>query len=507
VAVADRDETVRAERSAPAAGADSTRLTVARRTHATLLVSGAFYAIGDSLQVDVRLVDGANGGVIRALRPVRVPRADPTRGLETLRDRVLGGVALLTDSTFGPGMLPSGDPPTYAAYLGVREGLEIQAALRPPDAGEAEGGSDARRFARAAEADTTYLQAWLWLASALLRRPGGEAGADSILTAVAERAERLSPFEAAMTDALRADVSGNHELSARGWRRAAALAGAWPPRWWLASKLRDANRPREAIVVYDSLGAWRPHFYRAVPSIRHYLGDYRAEWAVLAAESARTPSAAQTLDYQQAALQALAALDSVGAVLRAVDAVTSLPSEGGTSVAYLLTRSAWELGSHGHRDAARVLFDRAVAWCGRRAPRELRNRLLRDDCLEVYAGAAPWGEARRSLEAALRSDPANLTLLGLLGVAAAAAGDRGMADSVAVVVEARARDDGSRGLPEWIRARIAGTLGDRDATVALLRDAFARGATWGARLDLHRDPAFDGLRGYPPFEQLMRPQG
>jgi hypothetical protein len=75
------------------------------------------------------------------------------------------------------------------------------------------------------------------------------------------------------------------------------------------------------------------------------------------------------------------------------------------------------------------------------------------------------------------------------------------------MVEGRARDDGSRGLPEWIRARIAGTLGDRDATVALLRDAFARGATWGARLDLHRDPAFDGLRGYPPFEQLMRPQG
>jgi hypothetical protein len=57
------------------------------------------------------------------------------------------------------------------------------------------------------------------------------------------------------------------------------------------------------------------------------------------------------------------------------------------------------------------------------------------------------------------------------------------------------------------RARIAALLGDREQAVALLRGAFAHGATFDLRLSLHRDPAFASLRGYVPFEMLLAPAG
>jgi len=508
VMVSDRAETLQAEAEATRdITAGVMNLGVARRTHAALLVSGAFYATDDSLQVAVRLVDAATGAIIRALTPVRVTRTDPTRGLAPLRNRVVGAVALLTDPMFGAGMLPVGDPPFHAAYRDVREGLEMQALLRQPDPGEYEGESEMARFARAASTDSSYLQAWLWFASAALRRPGGELQAREALRYVDARTDRLSPFERAMAEALDADARGSHEVSARSWRRAAAAAASWPARWWLGNKLRDANRPREALAVFDSLGKQNPHFRRSEPSIRHYLGDFRGEWAALVAEAARTPSVAQTLDYQQAAFQALAAMDSVGAVLRAVDALTSLPAEGGTSVAYLLSRSAWELDAHGNRDASDRLVQRAVAWCGARTEHDLRNALLRNDCLEAYSAGGRLEIVRPIVEAALVGNPGDIVLMGILGATAATKGDRALAAEMSARVAAQARPDGSRGLPQWIRARIAAALGEREAAVVLLREAFARGATWGARLDLHRDPAFRRLRGYAPFDELMRPRG
>jgi TolB-like protein len=508
LAVVDRDAIIRAEANARETRRqpEDAHLALARESGATLLVSGTLYSTRDSLQVQVTLVDASTGAMIRALRPLRVWRLEPTRGLDLLRDRLLGALALITDPMFGRGMLPAGEPPTLAAYLEVREGLELEAALRPLDANDAERESELSRFARAASIDTGYLQARLWLASAALRRFGGEALADSALAFVHQRAERLSTFERAVWDALRADAEGNHELSARAWRRASG-GGSWPARWWLANKLRDANRPREALAVFDSLGRLDAHFLRAVPSIRHYVGDYLGELAALRAEQARMPSVTQTLDFQQAQFQAFAALDSVDAITRGVDAIVSLPAQGGSSVAYLLTRTAWELGAHRHPEAAARLLTQAFEWCVRRTARDLRNAAVSYDCLEVYGATGHRQELEHGVREALRSNPGDLALEALVGLAAATRGDRPAAERASAAIEARARLDGSRGFPEWTRARIAAILGQRDAAVALLRDAFARGGTWAFRLDLHRDPAFTSLRGYPPFQQLMQGQG
>ena len=75
----------------------------------------------------------------------------------------------------------------------------------------------------------------------------------------------------------------------------------------------------------------------------------------------------------------------------------------------------------------------------------------------------------------------------------------------------RCTGDLNPGLPTVLRAEIAALLGDRDGAVALLRQVY--GVTVIAapqRTDLtnpHYHFLFESLRGYPPFEELLRPKG
>jgi hypothetical protein len=54
----------------------------------------------------------------------------------------------------------------------------------------------------------------------------------------------------------------------------------------------------------------------------------------------------------------------------------------------------------------------------------------------------------------------------------------------------------------WSSA-IVGALGDKARAVQLLRRSKEHGATMET---WHYAPQLDALRGYPPFEELIRPQ-
>ncbi len=54
------------------------------------------------------------------------------------------------------------------------------------------------------------------------------------------------------------------------------------------------------------------------------------------------------------------------------------------------------------------------------------------------------------------------------------------------------------------QARIAAMLGERDEAVRLLRSAFREGRRFG--IWLHQDMYLESLRGYDPYEELVRPR-
>ena len=48
-------------------------------------------------------------------------------------------------------------------------------------------------------------------------------------------------------------------------------------------------------------------------------------------------------------------------------------------------------------------------------------------------------------------------------------------------------------------------LGDRDDAASLLRQALSKGYPWLYQIRL--ELSFEPVRGYPPFEELVRPKG
>jgi hypothetical protein len=74
-------------------------------------------------------------------------------------------------------------------------------------------------------------------------------------------------------------------------------------------------------------------------------------------------------------------------------------------------------------------------------------------------------------------------------------------------IEARlaAMDDAMPVLSATSRARIADGLGERERAIELLEGASRQGLVrTAAGNDMHADPLYDGLRGDPRFERLVR---
>jgi hypothetical protein len=64
----------------------------------------------------------------------------------------------------------------------------------------------------------------------------------------------------------------------------------------------------------------------------------------------------------------------------------------------------------------------------------------------------------------------------------------------------------ARGAEILARAHIAAGLGRRERAVALLQDATARGLLeLGSSHAFHADLSLAPLRGYPPFDALLKP--
>jgi hypothetical protein len=167
---------------------------------------------------------------------------------------------------------------------------------------------------------------------------------------------------------------------------------------------------------------------------------------------------------------------------------------------------ATELAVHGHPRTAMAIaesllarFDlepdtgwsRAsdIAWANRLLGRTQHER----DALEHIAG----------------SDADTLAKLEAMARIAVLLADTAQAEMIDSVLKEQSdrplRNPWARGALILVRAHIAAGFGGREQAVSLLRDASARGRLgWGSHA-FHEDLLLLPLRGYPPFEALLKP--
>jgi tetratricopeptide (TPR) repeat protein/TolB-like protein len=485
-------------------------VALARRNGAGTVVSGSYYLATDTLVVRASLVDAATGTVLQTIPPVHAPAGDAVRALDLLRQHVTASLAGVLDVRFASFTSRPAAPRSYSAYQAFVAGQAAYWQGRPA--------AEVRAlFQRAAEEDSTFITAPVWLAF-VGANGAGCALTDSIATALEGRRAALGSF-----DRLTLDIS------------AARCRNDWDAGFDLARE-QAALRPRSTYAVYTAgvFGLHSGHFRQAVALLGsidperdlgwltdsakmiywrdyagalHLTGDYGGELRHAERLVRGFPDRAVA---RLLVARALAAFGRGNEALTHLEVALRIPADesariqAGLSAGHIATLLAMELRVHGDTAAARIAAERAVDWFRDVPKGQLAGRYERYFWARCLAMLGRYDEAVAAMAFRAPSESNDLLYLGLEGVLA---GYRGAADAAA---EADGRlaamvDPAITALVTAQRARVAMARGERERALELLEWAFDRPlARVPTGMDLHMDPVYDPLRGDPRFERINR---
>jgi len=480
------------------AGGAGEILALADEARAGTVVSGSYYAEGDSVYIQARITGG--GRLLETIGPVEGSLGARSELVCRLADAVVAALATVLDEYLGS-FEPRAPPATYEAFEAYAEGLEAY---------QRDWAEAAQDFERAAVADPTFHRATLWAAQSylLVAYMTDEwpimLKAESLIAPLEESPGVLSPYERCHLDfviaiGMRPNTADHYEAVRCMARQAPGSDNA---KGELATALGRVNRPAEKIQVLSELDPDRglmkrsgaAGYWMSLSYAYHRLGDHKRELQAARRGRQGFPGDARMLQHEAIALAALHRLDEVAQV---VEAMRSLPASD--SLGARLLAVAAELRVHGHRDEARDVVDHAIAWLQRRS--ELRAGLA----WALYQ-AERWDDAQRLFEELSEEDPENTAYIAALGLLAARRGDRSEAERIGEELRSSSNRM-EREMHIKSRARIAAVLGDPAAAMTLLRDWFDMVPNWDGYMLAHSDMDFESLHDYPPFQEFMRPKG
>jgi tetratricopeptide (TPR) repeat protein/predicted Ser/Thr protein kinase len=496
-------ETSRAINAASAGAKEEDNLrALAKSTGAGTIVSGAYYLIDGQLQFHATITDVVRRKLIQSLEPLKGSPDDKMALITELRQRIMGALASHFAGTTMSRYGQSGRrPPIYDAYQEFLQGLDLFGV----DYDEA-----VRHFSRAVELDPEYVVPKIYIATAYGNR-GQYEEADAILRSVRQSRAELSPIDRLIFDWYEADLQGQNEKALRLIREAEKMVpNFYTVKYLVGLYAKIINHPRETVEVYawmDSqdpniqftrpAGAW---WFRCLAEAHHMLGEYKKELKVAKKAKKYFPN---NMDFSAVETRALAALGKIGEVKKVIAGCQDAAATGWTPGEVML-EAALELNAHGHKEDSRGIFAQALAWAEGRPEAERKTGTWRSFYAGALYDAGRWDEAKRIFESLGAEHPENIDYQGYLGALAARRGDR--AEALRVSEELGKLDRPFLfGRHLYWRACIASLLGEKEQSVALLKESFAQGASYG--VTFHRDINLEPLWDYPPFKELLRPKG
>jgi hypothetical protein len=273
--------------------------------------------------------------------------------------------------------------------------------------------------------------------------------------------------------------------------------------------LQHDNRPRAAQAMLRRIRperdlGWvvspdeaRPRYWRYQAASWHMLGGYGMELEIT--DRWRDSS---DPDWQEARARALAGL---GLEAEGLEMFHSLSAGSLESAAGPVLTMAAEFAAHGHPRMALALAESLL----------VRLEVEPDSTLSASVAEANLllgrvNPERRALERVVRSVTDTGSRLRAQARIAVLLADTAVAqrvDSILAGMSSRPlRNPWVRGAQILSRAHIAAGFGRREQAVELLRDATRRGMVYsGTAHAFHADPLLAPLRGYPPFDALLKP--
>lgn len=464
-------------------GEPSDAVALAEALDAGTLLTGAYYQRGDSVEIQAQVIDVRRGDLLSALPPAVSPIDAPGAAVDSLSRHAVRTLAVL----FDPSLATSADlnrPPTLDAYRQYLEGLRYFQRI-PLEMDEA-----LRYFYRALELDSAFLAPRFYIIMA-----HGNLNqftlADSNARVLARERTRLSDDQRHMLDWLTARVNGDQMAALEAARARGGLD--------VGIQALAVNRPAEAVEVLSAEDL-TPFYFKwlALMEAYHMLGDFQHELDEARRGRDAYPGRLRMLD---AELRALAALGRPAQVERLLDEVEQLPHEAPFTPGMVMVNTAAEFQAHGHEETAMQVARRAVRWWHSRSldPPSRPDRFS----LALALILADRPDEADTLLRELATEGEDTEVATLLATLAARRGEATTA--LGISSELQGRGGPGFGGDSYLRARIAARLGDRDGAVTLLREAIANGMAFS--IWLHRDIDLQPLRGYPPYEELIRPKG
>ncbi len=468
--------------------------SIAKATGASMIVMGSYYKLGETIQFQAKVMD-ANEKLLQTIEPITSETAKIMDGVESVRQRVLGALAMVLDKRLDGDVEAASKPPSYEAYQQYIQGLDL--FLKQFDyAGAIE------YFKRAYAIDTQFVSPLIWAGFAY-GNLGQWAQVDSLVRFLNLRRAHFTPLQQLPLDALSSIVSGDRMKALNAWRQAARIAPGSIDPYDLGYAAYRVNRPKEAIEAFktaDQERQWLP-YWNSFTSSYHSLGEHKKELEIAKQARKRFPDSFDALNYE---VRALAALGKIEEVKKRIEESLTLtkPSTAGTPGGTMRTAGE-ELRAHGYADAAMTIFDQAIQWYRSRPAEEMDSLLRYPYGLTLY-DARRWEEAKSIFEELAKKLPDNIEYQRYVGCIAARQGDREKALKASEWLK-NLKQPYLFGKHTYYRACIAAILGEKEQAVTLLKESFLQG--FGYSIDLHRDFDFESLWDYPPFKELLKPKG
>jgi tetratricopeptide (TPR) repeat protein len=480
---------------------------LARSTGAGLIVRGSYDLEGDAVRLQAHVFDACRGEPMYECPMLAGPRDATSELIDALSERVMGAIAAELDFyVHSPRLVP---PPLYSAYREYRAGRECrEIVFATPDMCE-----DVDRvrsyFHRAIEIDSTFASPWFAL-YLLYEGLGQYAAVDSVLRHLENRRDELVPVHRLHLEIARARLDGKLHRWLESARELCELEPDLPwGRISLGLAARGVNRPREALEAFEGIepAAWHDRIIGLCglgQTCQCYdtLGEYEEELAAVARFIEYYPGDEFGRGWYR--VQALAGLGRLEEIDRTIDECLTLEwAERNPSWMLLTTSRA--LRKHGYRVEALSVARRAVELYRNRPDEATTSEVHRWQLAKCLYHAERWDEAEALCAELVAAHPTRIAYLGRLGTSTAR---RGEIEEARRILHTLRGDDRPYLMGEhtaWC-ARIAALLGEREFAMELLIEATAQGKPFVEHWPYY-DIDLEGLRGYPQFDEFVRPKG
>ncbi|MDQ8153416.1 MAG: serine/threonine-protein kinase [Gemmatimonadota bacterium] len=512
---------VRVQSARAALATDADAVAEARAAGAATVAVAALLANGDGAQLRMRLLDAHAGNILRQLSSATLARAPSPREVQDAVSPLIVATGFATSPSLGPVTMPSGEMPALSIFR------EFEGALS--SIGLVLGTTDfearvLRPLQRCVEADSTFLQAKLWLGFEygwgpyIARSAGGAQRSDTVDRWVSEAQRRGTAYESALGRVAQSNYSELGDAVLDPIRQLLTIDPNSPLQVVFPTRLLELNRPQEALR--EKYATWRnvlaadtanpprqAGFWSGVAEDWHYVGRYDSALVAVGRARAIRPTDATFLGQELQALAALGWLDTLRVRLPEVESAASNGALFGFAGNTYLTVAS-ELVAHGHPVEGRELAERALRWFEQNDAQVRRsvNIWLRKGIVLVMLGRID--DAEREMRGAAASDTADVRPHGMLGRIYAMQGKVALMNAELRWLEARPGER-LQGTTTYERAAITVNRGREywPEAVSLLDLSLRQGQGFGIRRRLHWFGDWQPLADYPPFRRLITPGG